>query len=79
MNNLPYDVVITFFRDGKFVWETEPEKSTEKIVQECNRISSAFGDDMDWEIGIVSVEQGSGIKALTEKVEKLCRETEKPV
>jgi hypothetical protein len=71
MSNLPYDVVVTFFRDGKFVWETEPERSTDSIIQECNRISSSFGDNLDWEIGIVSVQQGSGLESLTEKIEKL--------
>jgi hypothetical protein len=79
MNNLPYDVVITFFKDGKFIWETEPEKSTDDIIQECNRISSAFGKNLDWEIGIVSLEQGSGVEELTKKIEKLCHETEKLV
>jgi hypothetical protein len=76
MNNLPYDVVVTFYQDGKFVWETEPEKSTDNIIQECNRIRSAFGENLDWDIGIVSVRQGSGIEALTEKIEKLCHKTE---
>jgi hypothetical protein len=71
MSNLSHDVVITFYRDGKFIWETEPEKSVDNIIQECNRISSAFGQNLDWEIGIVSIKQGSGIENLTREVEKL--------
>jgi hypothetical protein len=71
MNNLQYDIVVTFYRDGKFVWETEPESSTDNIIQECNRISSAFGHDLSWEIGIVSMKQGSGIENLAKEIEKL--------
>jgi hypothetical protein len=43
----------------------------ENIIQECNRISSAFGEDLDWEIGIVSIKQGSGIGNLEKEIEKL--------
>jgi hypothetical protein len=71
MNNLPYDVVVTFYKDGKFIWETEPEKSTDNIIHECNRINSTFGGDLDWEIGVVSIKQGSGIEDLTKEIEKL--------
>jgi hypothetical protein len=77
MNNLPYDMVITFYKNGKFVWETEPERSVDNIINECSKISSSFGDDLNWEIGIVSVQQGDGIEGLVEKIEKLSSKTEK--
>jgi hypothetical protein len=71
MDNSTYDIVVTFYKDGKFIWETDPERSTDDVVRQCNKVYSAFGDNLDWEIGFVSVKQGNGIEDLTREIERI--------
>jgi hypothetical protein len=76
MNKLPCDMVISFFRDGKFLWESSINEggkgqSIENLISECNQICNTYGTDIDWEIGLVSVERGSGLDDLSNKIKQL--------
>jgi hypothetical protein len=76
MDKLPCDMIITFFKDGKFVWETDLDEggrgqSIDSLISSCNKIRDAFGSNLDWEIGIVSIVRGTGLDNLRSKVEQL--------
>lgn len=82
MSKLPCDMVVTFYRDGKFVFETDIDnggrgQSTESLISECNKICETFGTNLDWEIGLVSIREGRHLDKLTEEIEKLSVELEK--
>jgi hypothetical protein len=82
MHKLPCDVVISFFRDGKFLWETDISEgsrgqSVDNLIGSCNKICKTFGTDVDWEIGIVSLRQGNGLDNLNTEIEKLSIELKK--
>jgi hypothetical protein len=76
MDKLPCDMVISFYRDGKFLWETDLNEggkgqSVNSLITACNKVCDTFGGDVDWEIGIVSLVTGHGIKNLHDGVKKL--------
>ena len=82
MNKLPCDMVVTFYRDGKFIFETDIEdgnrgQSTDSLISACNRVCDTFGTDLDWEIGLVSLREGKHLEKLEEEIEKLSMELEK--
>jgi hypothetical protein len=75
-------MVVTFYREGKFVWETSideggKEQSIDGLINECRQICGTFGGDIDWEIGLVSVESGNGLDNLTRKIKDLSFELDK--
>jgi hypothetical protein len=82
MDKLPCDMVISFSRDGKFVWETDLDEggrgqSIDSLIRACNKICDIFGADLDWEIGVVSIRTGNGIDKLRAEVERLSTEMAK--
>jgi hypothetical protein len=81
MHKLPYDMVVTFFEDGKFIWETDIEEggkghSIDSLISACKKACDTFGDNLDWEIGIVAVRNGNGIDSLKKEIKGLSIELE---
>jgi hypothetical protein len=75
-------MVVLFKKNGKFLWETdinegERGKSVENLISECNKICETFGTDVDWEIGVVSLRQGTGLDNLDKEIKELAIELKK--
>jgi hypothetical protein len=82
MDKLPCDMVISFYRDGKFLWETDINEggrgqSVDNLISACDKICETFGADVDWEINIVSIKEGNGLESLSKEIEKLSLELKK--
>jgi hypothetical protein len=75
-------MIISFSRDEKFLWETDLDEggrgqSVDNLISACSKICETFGDDVDWEIGVVSLREGNGLDNLSKEIKKLSTELKK--
>jgi hypothetical protein len=75
MNKLKDNIVIEFFKDGKFLWATDDKgdkgKPVDSLIGECNQVYDIHGTKLDWELSIVSIERGNGKEELEKRLKSL--------
>jgi hypothetical protein len=67
--------VVTFYKGGETVWITGEEgrkgNPADGLIRACNKVYDTFGDGLDWDMSIVSLELGSSIEELESRITEL--------
>jgi hypothetical protein len=81
MRRLQHNIVVTFYKDGETVWMSGEEgrigNPASGLISACNKAYAEFGEGLDWDMNVVSLEFGTSIEELESRITELSKTKQK--